>query len=391
MPRAPARPKAAASSAPRPRGPLAGFDVDEGPGAPPVELQLKVAIKKIAGKVLDLFRSWDSNGDGVITRVEFHKAMTLLGLNVAKEEIDFLFSAWSPDGDDELSLPELTRILRAPLVTESIRNALAKREVESVSDYFGQWAADAVADGTLTYDEYEGALRHLLGGRLDPKAARALFNSLDRESTGEISLERLEGAVGLVKKKAGPAVEVVEVVDVRAVQKAVRASVWSGYTARGIPVPLEEGENDAPEFPIRRSRRASLRLAPTTTLALAPSSSDAALMPRRIDVLSSPLPRSHPPARRWTQVVLPPKPPRLSPERIAVTRSYDARPQSRAQSRCEQRRARTADSLSMLSMSSLPELSLRLQLASSQSSTRPGFKPRSPLLGMSIETALLSI
>ena len=56
--------------------------------------QLADALKKNATRVLDLFRSWDADGDGEVTRAEFHKAMPALGLDVPKAEIDKLFDSW---------------------------------------------------------------------------------------------------------------------------------------------------------------------------------------------------------------------------------------------------------------------------------------------------------
>ena len=43
-----------------------GFDLEEGPFAPPVSVQLATALRKNAGKVLDLFRDWDADGDGQV-------------------------------------------------------------------------------------------------------------------------------------------------------------------------------------------------------------------------------------------------------------------------------------------------------------------------------------
>ena len=45
-------------------GPLGNFDLDESPDAPPVSEQIIAALMANAGKVLDLFRSWDNDGDG---------------------------------------------------------------------------------------------------------------------------------------------------------------------------------------------------------------------------------------------------------------------------------------------------------------------------------------
>ena len=44
--------------------------------------QLKQALLKNAGRVMDLFREWDEDGDGQITRKEFRAAMLRMGLEV---------------------------------------------------------------------------------------------------------------------------------------------------------------------------------------------------------------------------------------------------------------------------------------------------------------------
>jgi hypothetical protein len=74
---------------------------------------LKHALRKSAGKVLDLFREWDTNGDGEVSREEFHDAMPHLGFNAAKEDVDALFSSWDPDGSGAIDFKELQRILRS--------------------------------------------------------------------------------------------------------------------------------------------------------------------------------------------------------------------------------------------------------------------------------------
>lgn len=108
----PPTPKKAPVVRRKPKGPLGDFDLDEGPDAPPIAAQIKGALMKNASKVLDLFRSWDDNGDGTVTRKEFHKAMVSLGLEVPAESIDDLFSEWDVDGGGELDFKELSKILR---------------------------------------------------------------------------------------------------------------------------------------------------------------------------------------------------------------------------------------------------------------------------------------
>ena len=65
----------------------------------------------LAGRVLDLLREWDKDGDGEISRQEFHEAMIKMGLEAPKKDIDDLFSEWDSDGGGTLEFKELKEIL----------------------------------------------------------------------------------------------------------------------------------------------------------------------------------------------------------------------------------------------------------------------------------------
>ena len=59
-----------------------------------------------------MFREWDTDNNGRVTRAEFHKAMPLLGLEVSEKDIDELFDTWDPDKSGVLELNELNKQLR---------------------------------------------------------------------------------------------------------------------------------------------------------------------------------------------------------------------------------------------------------------------------------------
>ena len=90
---------------------LAKVDIDEASDKSVAE-QLRTILSKNAVRVIDLFREWDEDGDGVVSKKEFRKAMPLLGLEVPKKEIDALFDSWDPDGSGSLTLKELDKKLR---------------------------------------------------------------------------------------------------------------------------------------------------------------------------------------------------------------------------------------------------------------------------------------
>lgn len=91
---------------------LGNIDLDEGPNAPPVKDQIAHHIRKNSVRVMDLFREWDTDGDGEVTRKEFHNAMHLLGLEVPKKDVDALFSEWDTDGGGAINFRELQKILK---------------------------------------------------------------------------------------------------------------------------------------------------------------------------------------------------------------------------------------------------------------------------------------
>ena len=91
---------------------MQGIDLDEGPNARPVQEQLRDALSANAVRVIDLFRDWDDDGDGTVSKKEFRKAMPLLGFNVPRKEIDLLFESFDPDGSGTIELGELNALLR---------------------------------------------------------------------------------------------------------------------------------------------------------------------------------------------------------------------------------------------------------------------------------------
>ena len=359
-------------------GPLAGFDIDERPGAAPIALQLKAQLKKHAAKVIDLFRSWDENGDGVITRPEFHRAMGLLGLNVPVDCIDSLFDSWQVgSGDEELSMREMMIILRAPSLAEAMREGLARLGLGRTGEHFEKWAQPN-DEGALTVsrENYDKGLSTLIAGNVDWQHAKHLFQTLDKEGTGTIELERLDMAVGLVKKAPVKKEEQkVEILDVRAMRGEVRRQLWGGsdshYDARGRDITQEEVTQQEEDWepsssgPIQRISVLSLRSVSTMDFARWTPAA------RRIDVLSTHRLRSHPPVRRGHRVVLPPAPPRLSPQKLAKFRAPRPKTTDGASPRL------LASTASMLASASLPNLPRRHRPRTSPSpSPRRAVMPR---------------
>ena len=90
---------------------LAAVKLQAGSGQS-IQEQLREALSANAVRVVDLFKEWDTDGDGTVSKKEFRKAIPALGLDVPRAEIDALFDQFDPDGSGDIALSELNKMLR---------------------------------------------------------------------------------------------------------------------------------------------------------------------------------------------------------------------------------------------------------------------------------------
>ena len=72
----------------------------------PVADQLREALVRNAVRVIDLFREWDVNDDGLVSKAEFREAMPALGLRAPSHVVDEVFDSFDNDGE---TLPPVHR------------------------------------------------------------------------------------------------------------------------------------------------------------------------------------------------------------------------------------------------------------------------------------------
>ena len=94
--------------------------------------QIKAALKRESVRVLDLFRQFDDDASGSISRAEFRKAMCELGLKASKAAVKELFKEFDADGYGSVEYDELKEMLRHAdaLITDAQAVALGEREEE---------------------------------------------------------------------------------------------------------------------------------------------------------------------------------------------------------------------------------------------------------------------
>ena len=76
--------------------------------------QLKEILDQNSVKLIDLFREWDTDGNGAIDAKEFRKAVSALGYDVPKKEMNKVFADLDASGDGFIEYGEFKKVLRDP-------------------------------------------------------------------------------------------------------------------------------------------------------------------------------------------------------------------------------------------------------------------------------------
>ena len=236
------------------QGALGGVGAD---GEPlDIQTQLRDALARSGSRVIELFRQWDTDGDGTVSKKEFVRSLPQLGLQATKEEGGALFDTFDPDGSGSIELKELEKLLRRkpgassglgagatklagpaagatkptlvkkgsqkgsqktlargksgmfqgalggvgadgePVdVQAQLRDALVSSG-SRVIELFRQWDTDG--DGTVSKKEFVRSLPQL-GLQATKEEGGALFDTFDPDGSGSIELKELEK---LLRRKA---------------------------------------------------------------------------------------------------------------------------------------------------------------------------------------------
>ena len=78
----------------------------------PIQEQIRDLLSKNAVRVIDLFREWDDDGNGLVDKKEFRKAMSAMGIQASKEDINAVFDSMDADGGGTLEYGEMNKAFR---------------------------------------------------------------------------------------------------------------------------------------------------------------------------------------------------------------------------------------------------------------------------------------
>ena len=163
--------------------------------------EIRSAILANMPKVIELFRTFDVNGDGLVSRIEFRQVLPILDLpKYGNGEMDALFEAIDSDKSGFIELAELNKLLRkgADIELASSLQVGAK----------GAIAVTAANKHALRTEAHEGELRGpareatvaAMRMMLHENAQRAIdmFRALDKNGDGTVSKSEFRAALPLL-------------------------------------------------------------------------------------------------------------------------------------------------------------------------------------------------
>ena len=91
---------------------LVPLDSTAGVSSATLAAELRRVLQDNAVRVIDLFRQWDEDGDGTISKSEFARAVPALGIEAPEAVVDALFDSFDPDGSGTIEYTELSMLLK---------------------------------------------------------------------------------------------------------------------------------------------------------------------------------------------------------------------------------------------------------------------------------------
>jgi len=110
-----------------------------------VQWSLRDALLRSAGRVVDVFKSWDADRSGNVDKKEFWRAVCALGFDVPQPDVDAVFDTLDGDRSGKLEYKELHAMLRDSQGKDATRRALKRVQAQQADrSRFGKLTAQNV-------------------------------------------------------------------------------------------------------------------------------------------------------------------------------------------------------------------------------------------------------
>ena len=145
--------------------------------------RLKVRLSQSLGRMAGLFRTWDADGNGLVSLEEFGRAVAALGIEADDDVVSIVFSEYDTDDSGEIHYVEYMR--------HALRDGL-RRSAQRVIDLFRRWDVDG--SNSVDRKEFRKAIRHV-GFDVEVEELDMLFDELDPDRSGSIDFRELNASL----------------------------------------------------------------------------------------------------------------------------------------------------------------------------------------------------
>ncbi|XP_075255144.1 neo-calmodulin-like [Convolutriloba macropyga] len=128
--------------------------------------------------IKEMFKMYDKNGDGRISKGELMLTMQLIGANPTKDEVENMIREVDTDGNGYIEFKEFVQFAKVYLLNRDPEKEL--RDAFKVFDRNG--------DGVLDASEISKIMRSM-GERLSEREIQAMINEADRNGDGKIDID----------------------------------------------------------------------------------------------------------------------------------------------------------------------------------------------------------
>ncbi|XP_022972423.1 calmodulin-like protein 1 [Cucurbita maxima] len=135
---------------------------------------LRQALQPSMEEIKQIFKWFDTNRDGRISKHEYRGILEALGRGSSMEEVQKIFKAVDTDGDGYINLNEFMEVLRSGVQT---------REVESAFKTF-----DVNGDQKISAEEVMRVLKGL-GEKCSIEDCRRMVRAVDRNGDGMVDMD----------------------------------------------------------------------------------------------------------------------------------------------------------------------------------------------------------
>ena len=95
-------------------------------------VRVREALCDSSSRAIDLFRKWDADDSGTITKREWRRALPMLGLEISSAQSDAAFDALDPSDDGAIDYAELGKLLRRG--NEAVLDAMLDEKMLPVAE-----------------------------------------------------------------------------------------------------------------------------------------------------------------------------------------------------------------------------------------------------------------